>query len=129
MLAKDIMTKKVITVSPLTTIKDLAKTLTKNDISGVPVVDKTGKLLGIVSATDIVAKSGKQVKAIMSQKVISVTEETPVEEIANLLTTHKVNRVPVLRGKKLSGIVSQADIVRAIAMGEHIALYTPIYDL
>ena len=129
MLAKDIMTKKVITVSPLTTIKDLAKTLTKNDISGVPVVDKAGKLLGIVSATDIVAKSGKQVKAIMSQKVISVTEETPVEEIANLLTTHKINRVPVLRGKKLSGIVSQADIVRAIAMGEHIAMYTPIYDL
>ena len=129
MLAKDIMTKKVITVSPLTTVKDLAKTLTKNDISGVPVADKTGKILGIVSATDIVAKSGKQVKAIMSQKVISVTEETPVEEIANLLTTHKINRVPVLRGKKLSGIVSQADIVRAIAMGEHIAMYTPIYDL
>ncbi len=129
MLAKDIMTKKVITVSPLTTVKDLAKTLTKNDISGVPVADKTGKLLGIVSATDIVAKSGKQVKAIMSQKVISITEETPVEEIANLLTTHKINRVPVLRGKKLSGIVSQADIVRAIAMGEHIAMYTPIYDL
>ncbi len=129
MLAKDIMTKKVITVSPLTTVKDLAKTLTKNDISGVPVADKTGKILGIVSATDIVAKSGKQVKAIMSQKVISVTEETPVEEIANLLTTHKINRVPVLRGKKLVGIVSRADIVRAIAMGEHIALHTPIYDL
>ena len=129
MLAKDIMTKKVITVSPLTTVKDLAKTLTGNDISGVPVADKTGKILGIVSATDIVAKSGKQVKAIMSQKVISVTEETPVEEIANLLTTHKINRVPVLRGKKLVGIVSQADIVRAIAMGEHIAMYTPIYDL
>ncbi len=129
MLAKDIMTKKVITVSPLTTVKDLAKTLTKNDISGVPVADKAGKLLGIVSATDIVAKSGKQVKAIMSQKVISVTEETPVEEIANLFTTHKINRVPVLRGKKLSGIVSRADIVRAIAMGEHIAMYTPIYDL
>ena len=129
MLAKDIMTKKVITVSPLTTVKDLAKSLTENDISGVPVADKTGKLLGIVSATDIVAKSAKQVKAIMSRKVISVTEDTPVEEIANLLTTHKINRVPVLRGKKLSGIVSRADIVRAIAMGEHIAMHTPIYDL
>ncbi len=129
MLAKDIMTKKVITVSPLTTVKDLAKSLTENDISGVPVADKTGKLLGIVSATDIVAKGAKQVKAIMSRKVISVTEDTPVEEIANLFTTHKINRVPVLRGKKLSGIVSRADIVRAIAMGEHIAMHTPIYDL
>jgi len=129
MLAKDIMTKKVITVSPLTTVKDLAKSLTENNISGVPVADKTGKLLGIVSATDIVAKGAKQVKAIMSRKVISVTEDTPVEEIANLFTTHKINRVPVLRGKKLSGIVSRADIVRAIAMGEHIAMHTPIYDL
>ncbi|MCH6545576.1 MAG: CBS domain-containing protein [Deltaproteobacteria bacterium] len=129
MLAKDIMTKKVITVSPLTTVKDLAKSLTENDISGVPVADKTGKLLGIVSATDIVAKGAKQVKAIMSRKVISVTEDTPVEEIANLFTTHKINRVPVLRGKKLIGIVSRADLVRAIAMGEHIAMHTPIYDL
>ena len=89
MLAKDIMTKKVITVSPLTTVKDLAKSLTENDISGVPVADKTGKLLGIVSATDIVAKGAKQVKAIMSRKVISVTEDTPVEEIANLFTPTK----------------------------------------
>ena len=129
MLAKDIMTKKVITVSPLTTVKDLAKTLTKNDISGVPVADKTGKILGIVSATDIVAKKGEKVKDIMSKDIISVNEEIPVEEIANLFTTHKINRVPVLRGKKLVGIVSRADLVRAIAMGEHIAMHTPIYDL
>jgi len=65
----------------------------------------------------------------MSKDIISVNEEIPVEEIANLFTTHKINRVPVLRGKKLVGIVSRADLVRAIAMGQHIALYTPIYDL
>jgi CBS domain-containing protein len=76
-----------------------------------------------------VAKSGPKVKDIMSKDTISVDEETPVEEIANLFTTHKINRVPVLRGKKLVGIVSRADIVRAIAMGKHIALHTPIYDL
>ena len=129
MLAKDIMTKKVITVSPTTTVKDLAKTLTKNRISGVPVTDKSGKMLGIVSRTDIVAKNGAKVKDIMSTEVIKVSEETPVEEIANLITTYKINRVPVLTGKKLAGIVSRADIVRAIAMGKHIALHTPIYDL
>ena len=129
MLANDIMTKKVITVSPTTSVKDLAKTLTKNKVSGTPVADKNGKLLGIVSRTDIVAKGGEKVKDIMSKDIISVDEETPVEEIANLFTTHKINRVPVLRGKKLVGIVSRADIVRAIAMGQHIALHTPIYDL
>ena len=129
MLANDIMTKKVITVSPTTSLKDLAKTLTKNKISGTPVADKNGKLLGIVSRTDVVAKRGEKVKDIMSKDIISVNEETPVEEIANLFTTHKINRVPVLQGKKLVGIVSRADIVRAIAMGKHIALHTPIYDL
>ncbi|HEX9880675.1 MAG TPA: CBS domain-containing protein, partial [Candidatus Binatia bacterium] len=104
-------------------------TLTKNRISGVPVTDKSGKMLGIVSRTDIVAKNGAKVKDIMSTEVIKVSEETPVEEIANLITTYKINRVPVLTGKKLAGIVSRADIVRAIAMGKHIALHTPIYDL
>ncbi len=129
MLAKDIMTKKVITVSPQTTVKDLAKTLTKHKISGTPVTDKSGKLMGVVSRTDIVDKIGNKVKEIMSQDIVRVSEETPVEEIANLFTTYKINRVPVLQGKKLTGIVSRADIVRAIAMGKHIALHTPIYDL
>ena len=129
MLAKDIMTKKVITVGPTTTVKELAKTLTKNKISGTPVADKNGKVLGIVSRTDVVAKAGQKVKEIMSTEVISVSEETPVEEIANLLTTYKINRVPVMSGKKIAGIVSRADIVRAIAMGKHVALHTPIYDL
>jgi len=129
MLANDIMTKKVITVTPTTSVKDLAKTLTKNKISGTPVADKNGKLLGIVSRTDVVAKRGEKVKDIMSKDIISVNEEIPVEEIANLFTTHKINRVPVLQGKKLVGIVSRADIVRAIAMGQHIAMHTPIYDL
>ena len=129
MVAKDIMTKKVITVMPLTTVKNLAKTLSGNNISGVPVVDQRGKVMGIVSEADVVAKSGKQVKGIMSKYVVSVNEETEVEEIARLLAAHRFNRVPVLRQGKLVGIVSRADIIRAIAMGKHIALHTPIYDL
>ncbi len=129
MVAKDIMTKKVITVMPLTTVKNLAKTLSGNNISGVPVVDQRGKVMGIVSEADVVAKSGKQVKGIMSKNVVSVNEETEVEEIARLLSAHRFNRVPVLRQGKLVGIVSRADIIRAIAMGKHIALHTPIYDL
>lgn len=129
MVAKDIMTRKVITIAPTASLKELAKVLTKNRISGAPVADKNGKILGVVSEADLVAKKGRQVKIIMSNKVISITEETPVEEIASLMTTHKIKRLPVLRGDKLVGIVSRADIVRAIAMGKHIALHTPVYDL
>ncbi len=129
MLAKDIMTKDVITVSPTTTVKKQAKVLIQKQNSGAPVAKKKCKILGVVSEADLVAKKGKQVKAIMSKKVIGVTEETPVEEIAALMTSHKIKRLPVMRAEKVVGIVSRADIVRAIALGKHIALHTPVYDL
>ena len=129
MIAKDIMTRDIITVSPTTTVKKLAMTLIKNQISGAPVAGKNGKIVGIVSEADIVAKKGKDVKAIMSKKIISVTEETPVERVAQLMTTHKIKRLPVMRGDEVVGIVSRADIVSAIALGKHIALHTPVYDL
>src|SRR5712692_6951592 len=129
MVAKDIMTHNVITVGAVTPVKSLAKILAQNRISGAPTVDKKGKILGVISEADIVAKKGKQVKTIMSPKVIGADEETPVEEIAALMIHHNIKRVPVMRAEKLVGIVSRADIVRAIAMGKHIALQTPVYDL
>jgi CBS domain-containing protein len=129
MLARNIMTKDVITVSPAMTVKNLAMTLIKNQISGAPVAGKNGKIIGIVSEADIVGKKGKDVKAIMSKKVISVNEETPVEEIAQLMTIHKIKRLPVMRGDEVVGVVSRADIVSAIALGKHVAIHTPVYDL
>ena len=129
MHAKDIMTRDVITVGPTITIKNLAMILIKNPISGVPVATKNGKIIGVVSEADIVAKKGKDVRTIMSTNIISVTEETPVEEIARLMTTHRIKRLPVMRGEDVVGIVSRADIVSAIALGKHVAIHTPVYDL
>ena len=129
MFAKDVMTRDVITVSPTATVKNLAMTLIKNQISGAPVAARNGKIIGVVSEADIVAKKGKDVKTIMSKKIISVTEETAVEEIAKLMTTHGIKRLPVMRGESVVGIVSRADIVNAIALGKHVALHTPVYDL
>ena len=129
MIAKEIMTKAVIAVTPLTPVKSLAKLLSKNHISGAPVLDGRGRLIGIVSERDLLSKRGSQVKSIMTENVVRVTEDTPVEEIASLMTTRNVKRLPVMRGQQLAGIVSRADIIRAMAMGQNIALYTPIYDL
>ena len=129
MFAKDIMTRDVITVSPTATIKNLAMTLIKNQISGAPVAARDGKIIGVVSEADIVAKKGKDVKTIMSKNIISVTEETAVEDIARLMTTHRIKRLPVMRGQNVVGIVSRADIVSAIALGKHVAIHTPVYDL
>ena len=129
MNAKEIMTRDIITVSPSMKIKDLAMTLIKNQISGAPVAGKDGRILGVVSEADIIAKKGKDVRAIMSKKVISVTEDATVEEVAQLMTTHAIKRLPVMSGASIVGIVSRADIVSAIAQGEHVAIHSPIYDL
>jgi len=129
MNAKEIMTRDIITVSPSMKIKDLAMTLIKNQISGAPVAGKDGKILGVVSEADIISKKGKDVRAIMSKKVISVSQDATVEEIAQLMTTHSIKRLPVMSGGSIVGIVSRADIVSAIARGEHVAIHTPIYDL
>ena len=129
MNAKEIMTRDIITVSPSMKVKDLAMTLIKNQISGAPVAGKDGRILGVVSEADIIGKKGKDVRAIMSKKVISVSEEATVEEVAQLMTTHAIKRLPVMNGAAIVGIVSRADIVSAIAQGEHVAIHTPIYDL
>ncbi|MGH7927909.1 MAG: CBS domain-containing protein [Candidatus Binatia bacterium] len=129
MIAKDLMTRDVITANPSMTVKNLAAILIKNQISGAPVASKDGKIIGVVSDADILSKKGKVVRAIMSKKVIRVSEDTPVEEVAKLMMTYKINRVPVVRGDKVVGIISRADVVGAIAMGKHVALHTPVYDL
>jgi CBS domain-containing protein len=129
MLAKDIMTTQVITVKPDLSTQELAKTLSQHKISGAPVVDQNGKVTGVVSDGDILSKKGERVSLLMSKPLVFVTEDVPVEKIAELMITNKINRVPVLSGEKLVGIVSRGDIIRAIALGEHIAMHTPVYDL
>ena len=126
MVAKNIMTRDVITVDTTMTVKKLAMTLIKNQISGAPVAGKNGKIVGVVSEADIIGKKGKNVKSIMSKKVISVSEETPVQDIAQLMTAHKITRLPVMRGDKVVGVVSRADIVNTIALGKHVTMHTPV---
>lgn len=129
MLARDIMTKNVITVGVDTPVKDLAQRLLDNRVSGMPVVDNRGKILGVVSEADLLAKKGRLVRDIMSEKIFTVGEEASVEDIAALMTAEKIKRVLVVGEKELAGIVSRADIVRAIALGDYVPLRTPVYDL
>jgi CBS domain-containing protein len=114
--AKDIMTKKVITVKPSTTKDELAKLLARNKISGVPVMDEEGCcVIGVVTEADLLQKVGQTVGELMTKEVISVSEDTPMEEIAKILAEKGIKRVPVLKEGKLVGIVSRADIVKAFA--------------
>lgn len=115
MLARDIMTSHVISVSPTAAIREVADLLAEYRISGVPVVDEQGQLLGVVTEADLISKQGKTATDIMSARVVTVHEATPVDEIAQILTSNRFKRVPVMRDDKLVGIVSRADIVRMMA--------------
>jgi CBS domain-containing protein len=120
MIARDIMTRKVYTIRPEASAQETAQLLDQHRISGLPVVDEGNDIIGIVTEADIISKvdrEGLRVSDIMSHEVTSVNEETPVSEIALLLTERKIKRVPVVQDGKLVGIVSRADIVHAVAQG------------
>jgi len=114
------MTRKVATIHPHASAQEAAQLLDEKRISGAPVVDVDGKIIGIITEADIISKvnrDGLCVADIMSHNVIAIDEETPVGEIAALLTERKIKRVPVVSDGKLVGIVSRADIVHAVAQG------------
>jgi CBS domain-containing protein len=120
MIASDIMTRKVATIRPEASAQEAAQLLDEKRISGAPVVDAESKIIGIITEADIISKvnrDGLCVADIMSHDVIAISEETPVSEIAALLTERKIKRVPVVCDGKLVGIVSRADIVHAVAQG------------
>lgn len=126
MIASDIMTRKVITIHPEASVQEAAQLLDQFRISGIPVVDARGNLIGIITEADIISKvnryglldqDGMRVAEIMSRDVITVNEETPVGDIAILLSERKIKRVPVVRQGRLVGIVSRGDIVHAVALG------------
>jgi predicted transcriptional regulator len=115
MHARDIMTHEIITIAPNATVREAARRLAGYNISGMPVVDREGRMVGIITEADLISKEGGTVADLMTQRVVSVTEQTPVDEIARILTVNRFKRVPVLRDDKLVGIVSRADIVRMMA--------------
>jgi CBS-domain-containing membrane protein len=154
MRAIDVMTSSVVVASPDTSVQAAAKLLDDNRISGMPVVDAAGQVIGMVSEGDLVRRTeigtgerrrswwlelftstrelaseyvkehGHTVKYIMSQPVVSVREDTPLSEIAELLERHRIKRVPVLRDDKLVGIVSRSNLVRALASVAPVKLST-----
>lgn len=144
MKARDLMTSQVVTVSPDTPTRVIAKLLLDNRISAVPVVDDRGAPIGMVSEGDLIGRAesdrqargdwwlslaadgdppdpaglednGRRARDVMAEPVIIVGEETDTVEIARLLTSYRIKRVPVTRDGRIVGIVSRADLLRALA--------------
>ncbi|MGO9674086.1 MAG: CBS domain-containing protein [Methylocella sp.] len=147
MNASDVMVREVATVGPDDDIATAVRLLVGHDISAVPVVDADRHVLGMLSEADLLhreedgtlkrgqwwvealtpssalaldyAKShGRRVAEVMSDKVISAREETPLSEIANILEKHRIKRVPILKDGKLVGIVSRSNLIQALASAE-----------
>lgn len=133
---RDVMTTPVVTVREDTPVKDVAQVLLTHRISGAPVLSCHGELVGIITEADLLYKelpeekgrlwfrpdpealrkrSGLVARDLMTWPVITVEEEAPLREAARLMTRHRVNRLPVVRQGQVVGIVSRADVIRALA--------------
>jgi CBS domain-containing protein len=120
MTAKDIMTTQVMTVKADTSIKDAMKLLVGIEISGLIVTDEQNNIVGVVTERDLMVAYDflKEIKAplrdFMNTQILSVGEDTPVEEISNLLVQGDIRRVPVLKDNKVVGVISRRDILKSI---------------
>jgi CBS domain-containing protein len=115
---KEVMSVRVITVAPQTTVKEVAKLMVEHGVSGVPVAD-AGRVIGIVSESDILplheekpARPVRTAADVMTAPVITLTEEATVTEAARVLERHRVKRAPVLRDSVLVGIITRGDLLR-----------------
>ncbi|MHB8731100.1 MAG: CBS domain-containing protein [bacterium] len=112
MVARDIMSKDVVSLSPGMSIGDAADALLHYRIHGAPVVDGMGQLIGMVSFTDLSGRAGGSIQDVMTRDSVSVSEDTPVDEVAALMLDQMVRRVPVVSGGRVTGIVSASDIIQ-----------------
>jgi len=143
MRAHQIMTRQVLTTTVDTPITEAARTLLQHHISGMPVVDAAGKLVGIVTegdfvrraeigtqrrrsrwlklllgpgreAADFVRERGRKVGEVMNPSPITVAEDATLEEVASTMEKNDIKRVPVMRGDQMIGIVTRTNLVQAV---------------
>jgi CBS domain-containing protein len=138
MRVSDAMTTEVVTVGPGTSLKEAARLLAENHISGLPVLDAAGAVVGVLTETDIVARqTGRPARKrrllgsdssefepatvageAMSAPPITIPPSAPLASAAWIMTRHDVNRLPVVAGDVLVGVISRGDIVRAFARSD-----------
>jgi CBS-domain-containing membrane protein len=148
--ARDIMTRNVVSVKPDATLEQATNIMLERRISGLPVVEENGRLVGMLTEGDLLRRSelgterhrprwlqflfspgrlaheyahtrGRQVGEVMSEDVVSATEETELDAIIEEMSRHDIKRVPIVAGEHLVGIVSRADIMRALNRTLHVA--------
>jgi CBS domain-containing protein len=143
MKARDIMTTNVVSVSPETDIAEAVRLMLERRISGVPVIDDSGRLAGILTEGDLMRRAelvtgrrswwinptsspeqeakayvkahGLKVKDVMTKEVVTINEQEPLDRIAMVFEERGIKRTPVMRSGKIVGIVSRANLLRSLA--------------
>jgi acetoin utilization protein AcuB len=123
------MSKPVITIHPDLPMQDALNLMRKEHLRRLPVIDKRGRLVGIVSEGDLLHASPSDatslsvyevhyllskltVKGVMSNNVITVAEDTPLEEAARIMADNKIGGLPVVRDKEVVGIITETDLFK-----------------
>jgi CBS domain-containing protein len=124
MNAAELMTRFVVTVLPTATLAEVARTLSEHAISGVPVCEADGTLVGIISEGDLIRPLARgehrrfegqsRAREIMRSEVVSAAETTSVRDIVAAMIAHEIKRVPIVRDGRLVGIVTRADLVKTM---------------
>lgn len=131
MLVRDRMTLTPVTITPSVSVTEALRLMNEKKIRRLPVLDAAGKLVGIVSDRDLLQASPSPATSLaiweihdllakltidktMTREVITVTEDTPLEEAARVMVDHKIGGLPVMKGKELVGIISESDLFKTL---------------
>jgi CBS domain-containing protein len=121
--ASDVMIKDVVRVSESTPLSEVAKMFVENRITGAPVVDADGLLVGVISETDIIRKtntigawSPSSAGQIMTKPAVTVDPADTLQRVSEIMYNRRIHRVVVADGTEIKGIITTMDILRAIAV-------------
>jgi|Deesub1362B_J571_1020462.scaffolds.fasta_scaffold00787_16 CBS domain-containing protein len=117
--AREIMIPEPVIISPSDSVSRALLEMTVRGIGGLPVVSDEGELLGMITHRDLILAGNTaeqlRVRDIMSTRVVAITPDTPVKKIAEMMRDTGLQRLPVVEGKKLVGLVTQSCLIRVLA--------------
>jgi CBS domain-containing protein len=118
-VASDIMSTPVVTTQPDEDVAKVTSVLSFHRITGLPVIDDAGAVVGVVSEADVIGRQGQTVADIMTTPAHTIAADVPIAEVAAEMTRRRIKRMPVVRDGRLAGVVSRGDIVRWLSGTTH----------